>query len=107
VTDWTSVPSIAGMNHTLTGDQALDGGFYLVGFSVNPKDGTKVALLVKTDPQGGLEWHRDILSNLYEESFGYTVRATADGGCVFTGHTTVNSAGDIDVLLVGIEGKDR
>jgi len=46
------------------------------------------------------------MSNIYEESFAYTVRATADGGCVFTGHTTVNSAGKWDVLLVGVEGKD-
>ena len=45
--------------------------------------------------------------HLYEESFGYTVRATADGGCVFTGHTTVNSAGAMDIFLVGVEGMDR
>lgn len=103
-TDWTSVPSLKGINHTLTGDQAVDGGFYLVGFSVSQNTGTKVALLVKTDAQGSLEWHRDIMSIKHEESFGYTVRATVDGGCVFTGHTTVNSAGHLDVLLVGVEG---
>ena len=40
------------------------------------------------------------------QSFGYTVNATTDGGCVFTGHTTVRSAGELDVFLVKVEGAD-
>ena len=36
------------------------------------------------------------------QSFGYTVRATADGGCVFTGHTTEDSAGELDLFIVKV-----
>jgi len=41
------------------------------------------------------------------QSLGYTVRATPDGGCVFTGHTTVNGAGNLDLLIVRVGGERR
>ena len=100
---WTRVLSIEGTNHTITGEQATDGGFFLVGFSEYPEKGTNAALLVRADPEGRLEWYRDILITDTGRSLGYTVRAMPDGGCVFTGHTTVNSAGDLDLLLVRVE----
>lgn len=96
-----------GVNHTLTGAQSDDRGFYLVGFTQYPGKRGKTGLLVKTDADGHLLWHRDIQPENPGESFGYTVRATADGGCVFTGHTSLNSAGGFDMLLVGVEGDDR
>jgi hypothetical protein len=105
-TQWTRVLDVPGIAHTLTGDQASDGGFYLVGFSEYPDTGTRAALLVRTDPDGRLRWHRDLLSPVQGQSLGYTVRATADGGCVFTGHTTENSAGHLDLLLVGVPAED-
>lgn len=105
-TMWTRVLSLDGINHTITGEQATDGGFYLVGFSEYRQEGAVAALLVKADPEGRLEWHRDILRTNRGQSFGYTVRATTDGGCVFTGHTTVDSAGDLDLLLVRVDDDD-
>jgi hypothetical protein len=106
-TRWTSVLSIEGTNHTLAGEQATDGGFFLVGFSEYRQKGITAALLIKTDSEGQLDWHRDVLPTTTGESLGYTVRATIDGGCVFTGHTTLNGAGNLDLLLVGVEGEDR
>ncbi len=103
-THWKRVLSIEGSNHTLTGDEATDGGFYLVGFSDPPAGGARNALLVKTTPNGHLDWYRDVHPTSSGESFGYTVRATSDGGCVFTGHTTVGSAGGFDLLLVKAAG---
>lgn len=97
---WERVLPMNGVNHTLTGEEATDGGFYLVGFSQYSGSGPKVGLLIKTDSEGQLAWNKDILPAPNGESFGYTVRATRDGGCIFTGHTTVNSAGHFDLLLV-------
>ena len=37
------------------------------------------------------------------ESFGYTVRATPDGGAILTGHTTEGSAGGADLMLVKVD----
>ena len=62
-TQWTRVLSMDGVNHTLTGEQATDGGFFLVGFSKYPKNRSNTALVVKTDPEGNLAWYRDVLSH--------------------------------------------
>jgi uncharacterized delta-60 repeat protein len=99
-TIWERVITLEGINHTLTGEQTPDGGFCLVGFSDSPETRARAALLVKANSSGHLEWSRDILRTDHGESFGYTVRALPDGRCVFTGHTTVGSAGDTDLLLV-------
>ncbi len=105
-TQWTRVLPMEGINHTLTGEQATDGGFFLVGFSEYPDKSSNAALLVKTGPEGHLAWYRDVLPTDVGQSLGYTVRATPDGGCVFTGHTTVNAAGNLDLLIVRVEGDD-
>jgi hypothetical protein len=97
---WTRVIPMEGVNHTLTGEQATDGGFVLGGFSELSSTGARGALLVKTDAEGNLEWFRDILLTTAGRSVGYTVRATFDGGSILTGHTTEGSAGDLDLLLV-------
>jgi hypothetical protein len=85
------------------GCQATNGGFFLVGFSEYREKRTNAALLVKADPEGQLEWYRDVLLTSTGQSLGYTVRPTPDGGCVFTGHTTSKSAGSLDLLLVRVD----
>jgi hypothetical protein len=106
-TQWTSVPTMAGINHTLTGEQAADGGYYLVGFTKYPERRAFAGLLVKLDGEGNLEWHEDFLTTYRGQSSGYTLRATGDGGCVFTGQSTVGGAGNLDVLLVKVADEDR
>ncbi len=100
---WRRVIPLAGRNHTLTGEEDEDGGFFLVGFTEYVGTGETAALLVKTDPAGQLLWQQEVLPTIPGESFGYTVRAVPGGGCVFTGHTTVGSAGGRDVLLVSLD----
>ena len=106
-TQWTRVLPLDGNNHTISGDQATDGGFYLVGFSEYRGKGNTAALLIRTDFEGRMTWHRDIHFTGVGETFGYSVRATNDGGCVFTGHATTRSEGNLDLLLVGVEGDDH
>jgi hypothetical protein len=100
---WTRVLEMPGLHHTITGEQAVDGGFCLGGFSEHESDATNAALLVKTDGAGEIEWTRYLLRTSDARAFGYTVRATADGGCVIAGHTSVESAGDLDLLLVKVD----
>jgi hypothetical protein len=100
---WARVLPMEGINHTLTGDLTQDGGFCLTGFSEYPKRRASAALLVRTDSEGRLEWHRDLLLTEAGQSLGYTVRGTQDGGCVLTGHTTVGSAGSLDLLLIKVD----
>jgi len=101
--EWTRVIAMPGINHAISGEQTADGGFILGGFTVLPESGMRSALLVKTDGEGAVEWSRDLLPTDDGESFGYTVRATPDGGAVLTGHTTVGSAGGPDLLLVKVD----
>lgn len=104
---WTRVLPMEGINHTITGEQAADGGFFLVGFSEYRTRDATGALLVKTDRAGELQWSRDLFTTATGQSFGYTVRATPDGGAVFTGHTTEGSRGGLDLLLVKVDGEGR
>jgi len=106
-TRWTRVLPIEETTHTLTGDQSVDGGFYLVGFTESRDSRAKSAALVKTDAEGQLVWHRNFAHVSRGETFGYTVRATADGGCVFTGHATADAPRDFDLLLVGVSGDEQ
>lgn len=102
-TQWTRVIAMEGVNHTLTGEQAADGGFFLGGFSNFGPNGANAALLVKTDGDGNLEWSRDLFATTTGQSLGYTVRATSDGGSILTGHTTVGSTGDLDLFMVKVD----
>ena len=100
---WTRVISMPGINHTITGEQTNDGGYVLGGFSVFESEGSNSALVVKTDAEGRLQWHRDIKPSRDGRSMGYTIRATADGGAVMTGHSSEGSAGGLDLLLVKLD----
>ncbi len=102
-TQWTRVIAMEGVNHTLTGEQAADGGFFLGGFSNFGPNGANGALLVKTDGDGNLEWSRDLFVTTTGQSLGYTVRATSDGGSILTGHTTEGSTGDLDLFMVKVD----
>ncbi len=106
-TQWTRVISMEGVNHTLTGEQAADGGFFLGGFSNFGPNGANGALLVKTDGDGTLEWSRDLFATTTGQSLGYTVRATSDGGCILTGHTTEGSTGDLDLFMVKVDSEGQ
>ncbi len=99
-TVWTRVLPHDGRARTITGEQTTDGGFMLTGTSTQA-DGN-AALLVKVDSAGMVLWSRRVLPATAGQSFGYTVRATQDGGAVFTGHTTVGSRGGLDMFVIKV-----
>ena len=73
---WSRVLPLEGINHTLTGDLTRDGGCCLTGFSAHPESRASAALLVRTDPEGYLEWSEEFFYSHTGHSLGYTVRAT-------------------------------
>jgi hypothetical protein len=96
---WTRVLPQDGVNHTITGARAADGGFCLVGFSHLPAAGEGGALLMKVNGDGESEWVRHLFYGKSARSLAYTVVATPDGGCVVTGHTSAQGAGKMDAFL--------
>jgi len=104
---WTRVLDCPGISHTITGAQAVSGGLFVVGFTHDPLSRATAALLIHTDDDGRMVWSRKMLPTNTGESFGYTIRATADGGCVFTGHTTERSAGDLDLFVIKFDSEDQ
>jgi hypothetical protein len=104
---WERVLPLEGGNRTLSGEQAEDGGFILGGYSESIVDGSRAALLVRTDRAGGLRWSRLLLPTTSGSTVGYTARATVDGGAILVGHTTEGSAGDLDLLLLKTDEHGR
>jgi hypothetical protein len=99
-TVWTRVLPMEGINHTITGDETTDGGFCLVGFTEDGRARTSAVLFVRTGPDGRLSSYEERRHSAAGGAMGYTVHATADGGCVFTGHATVVDTRGADLLLV-------
>lgn len=103
-TKWTRVLSMPGTCRTITGTQATDGGFFCVGFAARRGTGRGAALLVKTDAKGNLTKKRTFFGEHRGESMGYTVLATKDGGCVFTGHVIRDGNADLFIVKADKEG---
>ncbi len=97
-TVWTRVLPVPGRCRAITGAAGAGGGFFCVGFATPPGARRGEAVLLRVDDEGALEWRRQFFGQEAGESMGYTVAATPDGGCVFTGH--VVRAGDTDAFLV-------
>jgi len=100
---WTRVLPIGGVSRAITGVQGTGGLCFFVGFTHNPEDGSSAALLIRTNRNGLLQMSREFFRTAAGQSFGYTVSATPGGGCVFTGHTTEGSAGDLDLFIVKVD----
>lgn len=104
---WTRVVPRSGLAHTLTGATTADAGFCLGGFEDSGASRNRAAILLKTDRDGAPTWSRSFHRTADGEAFGYTVKATSDGGCVLAGHTTLGANGGLDLLLVKVDRAGR
>lgn len=100
---WTRVHSLPGGNRTLSGAETADGGLVFGGFTQDPSTGRSSALVLRTDRDGVLLWWRDVRPVHQGQTIGYAVAATADGGCVFAGHTPGEAPGELDLLVAKVE----
>ena len=94
---WTRLLPFDSLVHTIAGVERRGGGLCLSGFEATPE--RRAALVLWTDDRGE-ELRTQRLVETRGESFGYTIQATSDGGCVLAGHTTEGSRGGTDLLLV-------
>ncbi len=83
-----------GRTHTRTSD----GGFALGGYTVSFGHGQKDIWLVKTDPQGELEWSHAYGGEEMDDC--YALVQTGDDGFALAGYTTSLGAGGLDFYLV-------
>jgi hypothetical protein len=100
--EWSKVYTFENLDHTLNGCQTKDNGFILVGFSgyitSEGKVGASDILLIKTDPAGKREWAKTI-GGKKGRHFGYNVAVCPDGGYILVGDTSLQGAGQLDLLL--------
>jgi parallel beta-helix repeat protein len=77
--------------------QSTDGGFAIAGYTNSFGSGSYDFYLIKTDPNGGLQWAKTYGGTGSDQA--YSVIQTADGGYLLAGDTT-SGAGPYDFMLV-------
>ena len=76
-----------------SGQQTLDGGYVLVGSTMNLNNGINDIYLIKTDQNGNKQWSQTFGEiTIYE--VGYSVQQTNDGGYIITGNE------DLKIFLI-------
>ena len=75
--------------------QTSDGGYALIGYTQNTSAFSSVCWLVKTDPEGNVEWNKT-----YETGSAYSILQNSDGGYILAGGTSTFGAGGSDFWLV-------
>lgn len=78
-----------------------DGGFILVGSTLDTNLGTKDFYVVKTDGNGTLLWSRAFGGE--EDDEAYSVEQSTDGDYIIAGVTNSYGAGDSDIYVVKID----
>jgi len=78
--------------------QIADGGYIIVGWTWTYDAGVYDVWLIRTDPDGNLEWDKKFGGNNADD--GYFVQQISDGGYIITGDTWSYGAGSNDVWLV-------
>lgn len=104
---WTRVLALDGHNRTISGASTADGGACLAGMSQTRNPSTVSALIMKIDEAGEVLWTSEVSSTSMGDSLGYGVTSTPDGGCAITGHTTVGSAGSLDLLIATVDAEGK
>ena len=77
--------------------EAIDGGFFLAGYTMSFGAGKKDMYVVRTDSEGDTLWTRTFGG--VEDDICLAVAATADGGYVLGGGTYNNTQGELDPIL--------
>ena len=96
---WNNTYGGTGNEWTTSVVQTFDGGYAIFGFTESFGAGFQDLYLVKTDASGNMEWNQTY-GGTGNETDGYVVVQTSDGGYAMVGATNSFGAGNIDVWLV-------
>ena len=80
-----------------------DGGFLFVGFTYELNPDHPNLYLVKSDPNGLVEWSGSYGGTARE--YGYSVCCTPDGGYIATGFTSSMGNGSRDVYIIKVDSE--
>jgi len=81
-----------------SGQQTLDGGFIIAGYTESYGQGSQDVYLIKTNSNGDTLWTRTYGGAGSDE--GYSVQQTRDTGYIVAGSTNSYGAGNQDVYLI-------
>ncbi len=84
-------------DYARTIEPTADGGFIITG-STYPSSNNMDLFVIKTDPQGEVEWTRSYDISQYDH--GFCGLQTDDGGFILTGTTNNNLTASADILLL-------
>lgn len=81
-------------------DQTTDNGFVVAGYTFSKGYGNNDIWIFKLDSSGNMLWDRTYgVSDGNNPDYGYTVKATPDGGCILAGEARLYDIGDEDWFL--------
>lgn len=81
--------------------QTTDGGYIISGLTQSFGAGNWDVYLIKTDPNGILQWQKTFGS--INDECGLSVQQTTDGGYIIAGYTKYIASGDSNVYLIKTE----
>ncbi|MGC9515131.1 hypothetical protein [Methanocrinis sp.] len=95
---WDEVFGGSGGERGLALLETRDASLIVAGYTSSKGAGGRDLLLIKTDPEGGMEWERTIGGPADDE--GWAALETKDGGYLVTGVTGSEGSGGKDIWLV-------
>lgn len=98
---WMKTFGGSGRDYGNSVQQTLDGGYIVTGYTLSFGAGGDDVYLVKTDPDGNLQWFKTYGGS--SSDVGYWVIETPDGGYAIVGHTLSFGAGVHDVWLIRVD----
>ncbi|MBG0784225.1 MAG: hypothetical protein H0S79_03900 [Anaerolineaceae bacterium] len=82
----------------LSVEQTQEGGYIVLGETYPPNSGTPDLLLVKTDPEGNVEWEQTFGGNQIDQAS--SVQQTTDGGYIIAARTWSFGSGESDAWVI-------
>ena len=95
---WTRTFGSSGDETGYSVDETSNGGYIVTGYSENFGAGAGDVYVIKTDPNGNLDWAKAYGGSDVE--VGYSVQQTSDDGFVIAGGTWSFGASMIDIYLI-------